>query len=251
MVTQVKNVALVGASGNLGVVIQDHFLAQLDSPLRVSVLTRQGSDAKLPAGLNAISTDYSPASLEQGLRRKDVVIMFLPPESTVDHETVMDAAVRAVVKRFFPPEYGRSIVKYLEQTQDVTSWTAVLCNPWIDFALYTLLTDPERFEEAKNMYIHVASYTVTQNEILSVVEELTGQNWKVENLKSNEVVSEALESIKNGWNWGLALQVQAILTPEEDLRGLLAGEWKGILHWQPEKLPNYTLKQDIALGTRL
>ncbi|KAJ4179771.1 hypothetical protein NW767_014544 [Fusarium falciforme] len=61
------------------------------------------------------------------------------------------------------------------------------------------------------MYIHVASYTVTQNEIFSVVEKLTGQNWKVENLKSNKVVSEALESIKNGWNWGLALQVQAIL----------------------------------------
>ncbi|KAJ4129627.1 hypothetical protein NW754_003909 [Fusarium falciforme] len=272
MVTQVKNVALVGASGNLGVVIQDHFLAQLDSPLRVSVLTRQGSDAKLPAGLNAISTDYSPASLEQGLRRKDVVIMFLPPESTVDHETVMDAAVRAVVKRFFPPDVIDGLLGVDVNTRQVRLYNGghvpISTGPrdLAAQALYTLLTDPERFEEAKNMYIHVASYTVTQNEIFSVVEKLTGQNWKVENLKSNEVVSEALESIKNGWNWGLALQVQAILfdrgsdghargdfrpTPEEDLRGLLAGEWKGILHWQPEKLPNYTLKQDIALGMRL
>ncbi|RYC80575.1 hypothetical protein BFJ63_vAg16535, partial [Fusarium oxysporum f. sp. narcissi] len=106
MSTQVKNVALIGASGNLGVVIQDHFLAQKDSPLHLSVLTRENSGAKFSKGLNVISTDYSPESLERRLRGQDVVIMLLPPESTVDHETVIDAAVKAGVKRFFPSEYG-------------------------------------------------------------------------------------------------------------------------------------------------
>ncbi|KAK2470427.1 hypothetical protein H9L39_18044 [Fusarium oxysporum f. sp. albedinis] len=139
MSTQVKNVALIGASGNLGVVIQDHFLAQKDSPLHLSVLTRENSGAKFSKGLSVISTDYSPESLERGLRGQDVVIMLLPPESTVDHETVIDAAVKAGVKRFFPSEYGvrtyhpafadsvllatkkRSIVKHLEKTQDIMS----------------------------------------------------------------------------------------------------------------------------------
>jgi hypothetical protein len=101
--------------------------------------------------LNVISTDYSPESLERGLRGQDVVIMLLPPESTVDHETVIDAAVKAGVKRFFPSEYGvrtyhpafadgvllatkkRSIVKHLEKTQDIMSWTGIMCNPWVDF----------------------------------------------------------------------------------------------------------------------
>ncbi|KAI8722734.1 NmrA domain-containing protein [Fusarium sp. LHS14.1] len=331
MVAQVKNVALIGASGNLGVVIQDHFIAQTNSPLCVSVLTRQGSDAKFPAGLNVISTDYSPASLEQVLKGQDVVIMLLPPESTVDHQTVIDAAVRAGVKRFFPSEYGvrtyhpefannvllatkkRSIVKHLEKTQDVMSWTGLMCNPWVDFcvvdgllgfdlenheariynggdipfstglrdlaaqALYALLTNPERLEEAKNKYIHVASYTVTQNDILAVVEKLTGQKWKVQHLTSKEVLPEALADIKKGLNWGLGHQVQAILfdrgsdgqgigdfrplgiwneklylpqsTLEQDLKGPLAGKWKGIVHWQPAELPNYTLKKNRASST--
>ncbi|KAJ3547681.1 hypothetical protein NM208_g1393 [Fusarium decemcellulare] len=326
MAAQIKNVALVGASGNLGVVIQDHFLAQPDSPLQVSVLTRKESGAEFPAGLNVIQTDYSPASLQQALRGQDVVIMLLPPESTVDHETIIDAAVKAGVKRFFPSEYGvrtyhpdfannvliatkkRSIVKHLEKTQDAMSWTGLMCNPWVDFcvvdgllgfdinnreariynggnvpfstglrdlaaqALYALITNPERFEEAKNKYIHVASYTVTQNEVLSVVEKLTGQKWKVKNLTSEEVLPEALEDVKKGKNWGLAYQVQAILygngsdghavgdfrplgiwnerlglpetTLEDDLRGPLAGEWKGILHWQPDELPNYAVRRD-------
>ncbi|KAH7233853.1 uncharacterized protein BKA55DRAFT_742584 [Fusarium redolens] len=315
MSTQVKNVALIGASGNLGVVIQDHFLAQKDSPLHLSVLTRENS--------------VSRARVE----RTDVVIMLLPPESTVDHESVIDAAVKAGVKRFFPSEYGvrtyhpafadsvllatkkRSIVKHLEKTQDIMSWTGIICNPWVDFcvidgllgfdmkerkariynggdvpfstglrdlaaqSLYALITNPERLEEAKNQYIHVASYTVTQNEILDVVKKLTGQEWQVENATSEGVMPEALEDIKKGLNWGLGHQVQAILfsydseghgigdfrplgiwneklglsksTLEQDLKGPLTGDWKGFVHRQPDELPNYELKRDRHRSTGL
>ncbi|CAG9986874.1 unnamed protein product [Clonostachys byssicola] len=321
-----KNVVLIGASGNLGVNIQDHFLSQKDSPLHVSVLTRKDSEAKFRTGLNIIATDYSFESLVKSLRGQDVVIMLLPPESTVDHETVIDAAVKAGVKRFFPSEYGvrtyypafaenmllatkkRSIVKHLEKTQDTMSWTAILCNPWVDHcvidgllgfdmkeqkvriynggnvpmstgtrnlaaqALYSLITNPQRMDEAKNMYIHVASYTVTQNEILAVVEKLTGEKWQIENVTSKEVMPKALADVRKGLNWGLGYQVQAILfdygsdgeaigdfrplgiwnekldlpktTLEDDLRGPLSGEWKGIVHWQPDELPNYELKKN-------
>lgn len=80
--------------------------------------------------------------------------MFLPPESTVTHESIIDAAVKAGVKRFFPSEYGvrsnhpdfangplitkkkNSIVKHLEKTQHVMSWTVLFCNPWIDFVCF-------------------------------------------------------------------------------------------------------------------
>lgn len=116
----------------------------------MSVLTRKGSNAKFSPGLNIIATDYSFESLVESLRGQDVVIMLLPPESTVDHETVIDAAVKAGVKCFVPSEYGvrtyhpafaenmllakkkRSVVKHLEKTQDIMSWTAIMCNPWVD-----------------------------------------------------------------------------------------------------------------------
>lgn len=145
--------------------------------------------------------------------------------------------------------------------------------------LYALLTNPDHLEEAKNKYIHVASYTVTQNEILAVLERLTAQKWEVQHVTSKEVMPVALEDIKNGLNRGLGQQVQATLfdrdsddhgigdfrplgtwneklnlaktTLEQDLSGPLAGNWKGILHWQPEVLPNYTSREDRTSNTRL
>ncbi|KAK2470428.1 hypothetical protein H9L39_18045 [Fusarium oxysporum f. sp. albedinis] len=190
-----------------------------------------------------------------------------------------------------------------------------MCNPWVDFcvidgllgfdmkerkariynggdvpfstglrdlaaqSLYALITNPERLEEAKNQYIHVASYTVTQNEILDVVKKLTGQEWQVENATSEGVMPEALEDIKKGLNWGLGHQVQAILfsydseghgigdfrplgiwneklgltksSLEQDLKGPLTGDWKGIVHRQPDELPNYELKRDRRRSTGL
>lgn len=138
------------ASGNLGAAIQDHFASQPNLPFRVSVLTRQNSTAEFPSVFNVIRTDYSPESLKESFKGQDVVIMLLPPESSVRHQTVIDAARGAGVKRFFPSEFGVrtnhpafhenvalskkkwSHLKYLEKTQDVMSWTAIFCNPWID-----------------------------------------------------------------------------------------------------------------------
>lgn len=145
--------------------------------------------------------------------------------------------------------------------------------------LYALITNADRLEEAKNQYIHVASYTVTQNEILDAVKRLSGQEWQVENVTSEGVMPEALEDIKRGLNWGLGHQVQAILfsydsyghgigdfrplgiwneklglpksTLEQDLKGPLMGDWKGIVHWQPDELPNYELKKDHRRSRRL
>ncbi|KAF2020338.1 NAD(P)-binding protein [Aaosphaeria arxii CBS 175.79] len=323
MAAPVKTVAILGASGNLGAVLLDHFSAQEDSPLKVTAVTREGSDSKFPDSLKVAYTDFSSASLEQVLRGQDVVIDLLPPEAKVPHERIIDAAVKSGVKRFFPSEYGvrsyypefaevvaitkkkRSIVKYLEKTQDKMSWTALLCNPWTDFcvvdgllgfdlknkkaqiynggdvpfsaglrelagkAFYALLTNVEQFEEAKNQYIHIFSYTTTQNEILATVENILGEKFEVTHVRSEEVLPQAEMEAKEGKNRGLAAQVQAIfysrdakgngvgdfrplgdwserlkLRPtnlEDDLKGPLTGNWRGILHWQPEELPDYSL----------
>lgn len=114
------------------------------------MLTRKDSSAQFPAAFNVICTDYSSESLEKCLEGQDVVIMLLPPESSVRHQAVIDAARRAGVKRFFPSEFGVrtnlpafhenvvlskkkwSHLEYLEKTEDIMSWTAVFCNPWID-----------------------------------------------------------------------------------------------------------------------
>lgn len=135
--------------------------------------------------------------------------------------------------------------------------------------LSELLSSPEYMEDTKNKFIHLASYTTTQNEVLQAVEKLTGERFEVQQLKSEEVLPKAEEDVKQGINIGLGFQVQATLfnwdsdgksigdfrppgiwndrlnlpesDPEQDLKGPLAGNWRGIVHWQGETLPDYSV----------
>lgn len=135
--------------------------------------------------------------------------------------------------------------------------------------LIKLLSNPEHMEDTKNKFIHLASYTTTQNEVLEVVEKLTGEKFEVLQLRSEEVLPQAAEDLKRGINMGLALQVQATLfnwdssgesigdfrpvgiwndrlglpksDPEQDLKGPLTGKWRGVVHWQGESLADYSI----------
>lgn len=170
MLSQIKNVALVGVSSLGTQKTTWSWINNLkpgqrqprgDHPGPLSRTSRlnpprlcldeRGFQCRIPYWLECHIDRLQPKSLENGLKGQDVVIMLLPPESTVDHETIIDAAVRAGVKHFFPSEYGirmyhpefannvvlatkkRSIVKHLERTQDYMSWTGLICNPWVDF----------------------------------------------------------------------------------------------------------------------
>lgn len=57
--------------------------------------------------------------------------------------------------------------------------------------LTEILSTPEHMEDTKNKFIHLASYTTTQNEVLEVVEKLTGEKFEVQRLKSEEVLPRA------------------------------------------------------------
>lgn len=135
--------------------------------------------------------------------------------------------------------------------------------------LVELLSNPEHMKDTENKFIHLASYTTTQNEVLKVVEKLTGEKLEVLHLKSEEVLPQAVEDLKRGINMGLGHQVQATLfnwdsneesigdfrpagiwnerldlpksEMEQDLKGPLAGNWRGIVHWQGERLPDYSV----------
>ncbi|KAF5254473.1 hypothetical protein FANTH_731 [Fusarium anthophilum] len=116
MSTQSNNVALLCASNNLGVVIQDHFLAQKDWPLHLSVFTRESSEAKFSKGLNVMSTDYSPESPERGFRGQDVVIMLLPQSPLLTTRPLSTQWQRQVSSIPSPPRKNQYI--------HVTSYTA-------------------------------------------------------------------------------------------------------------------------------
>ncbi|KAF3062066.1 Isoflavone reductase like protein IRL [Daldinia childiae] len=155
MPTQIKNVIFIGASGDLGGPVITHFLSlhNAQAPFTVSALTRQNSTAILPSGINVIRTDYTIASLESALKGQDVVISMLGYDGIHLQKTIIDAAIKAGVKRFIPSEFGsrtyddkvrdavpifggkRQIVEYLKANEGKISWTAVINGALFDLGL--------------------------------------------------------------------------------------------------------------------
>lgn len=67
--------------------------------------------------------------------------------------------------------------------------------PTIGFAVAQVL---QRLDETANKYLTIAGLTTTQNEILSVLEEETGEKWSVTKVKSEEVLKLADEKLAKG-----------------------------------------------------
>ncbi|KAI9681951.1 MAG: hypothetical protein M1817_000005 [Caeruleum heppii] len=154
--TEIKNVALMGASGNLGPSI---LKGLLDEGFNVTVLSRPSSTATFPSAVKVVKTDYSPESLVQAFTGQDAVVSTLGATALEDQIITIDAAVKAGVSRFLPSEFGSNtrddralqigpdvfgskvkIAKYLElkaRNHDDFSYTNMITGPFFDFCLVT------------------------------------------------------------------------------------------------------------------
>jgi len=107
-----KNVAVLGGGGNLGPAIVE---ALLDAKFNVTVLTRHESDKTFPSGARVQKIDYSSAqSLAEGFKNQDAVVSVVAGPAIPLQSSIIDAAVKAGVKRFIPSEFGintRSLVE--------------------------------------------------------------------------------------------------------------------------------------------
>ncbi|KAI9798166.1 MAG: hypothetical protein M1833_004915 [Piccolia ochrophora] len=102
MSQEIKNVALMGAGGNLGPTI---LKALFEAKYNVTVISRASSDATFP-GSTVIKTDYSESSLVDAFQGIDAVVSTLSGTGFLAQKTTIDAAVKAGVKRFIPSEFG-------------------------------------------------------------------------------------------------------------------------------------------------
>lgn len=150
MSTPIKNVVLVGASGNLGPAVLKEFL---DSSLNVTVLTRSDSKATFPPNVKTVQSEYTHDALASVFKAAsaDAVVSLVGDASV--QTPLIDAAVTAGVKRFIPTEYGSdtsnpTVVKlvpilapksqtseYLGTKKDGISWTALITGPFFDWGL--------------------------------------------------------------------------------------------------------------------
>jgi hypothetical protein len=147
----VKNVALIGAGGNLGPSILTEFLK---SDYKVTVLSREDSKSTFPSEVEVVKTNYSPESLAKAFKGQDAVISIVGNAGFADQTKIIDAAVSAGVKRFVPSEFGsdtdnsevraivpifngkKQVIDYLKTKEsDTFTWTALITGPFFDWGL--------------------------------------------------------------------------------------------------------------------
>ncbi|KAL8849544.1 MAG: hypothetical protein Q9221_005478 [Calogaya cf. arnoldii] len=150
-----KNVIIIGASGNVG---KPTVQALLKAGFNVTALTRKGSSATFPSEVKVqtVDDDYPSDQLVNVLKGQDAVINLLPPISVEQHNSIADAAAEAGVKRYIPSEFGSdttspkvtelvpmfatktAITDYLKTKESSgLSWTAVVNGAFFDWGLYT------------------------------------------------------------------------------------------------------------------
>ncbi|KAL3426304.1 isoflavone reductase family protein [Phlyctema vagabunda] len=112
--TPFKNIALLGATGNLGSKI---LRALIDAGFNVTAIQRKSSDSTVPGTTKSIKVDYSSQSdLVSAFKGQDVVVSATPNPRLSGEKIWMDAAIAAGVKRIVPSEYSTNLEAKASQT---------------------------------------------------------------------------------------------------------------------------------------
>lgn len=99
-------------------------------------------------------------------------------------------------------------------------------------------------EETTNRSVHVASFTVSQLQVLDALEQATGCKWKTEHMTSKEALDKAAELGTEDHSEGLKLLVLMLLYAEDADRGANFTT-DGLLDNKMLELPEETLKESI------
>ncbi|KAF4990992.1 hypothetical protein FGRMN_8113 [Fusarium graminum] len=103
-----KNIAVAGASGDLGSAVFERLVAS--NKFNLTVLTRSTSEATFPEGVKVVQVDYdSLDSLTAALQGQDAVVSTVGSLAIPSQALLVDAAVAAGVKRFIPSEFGSNL----------------------------------------------------------------------------------------------------------------------------------------------
>jgi len=115
---EIKNVAIVGASGNLGAPV---LTALIDAnKFNITVVSRIGSKSTFPSGIKVVYADYSSlGSLTDAFKGQDAVISTVGADGLLGQSLLFDAASTAGVKRFIPSEFGSDTSNPLTATLPV------------------------------------------------------------------------------------------------------------------------------------
>lgn len=122
--------------------------------LSITAFKRPGSSSTFPSApnLKIVETDYTADALESHFKGQDAVISVVGGTGFADQRGIIDAAVTAGVRRFFPSEFGingqsevaRQLTPFfavkgealdylVEKERDGLSWTSLIVGPLLDW----------------------------------------------------------------------------------------------------------------------
>ncbi|KAE8358922.1 hypothetical protein BDV27DRAFT_136908 [Aspergillus caelatus] len=106
--TVIRNVAIAGASGDLGTPVLNALIES--NKFNITVLTRHSSNAQFPSTVRVIPVDYnSTQELTTALKGQDAIISTLTTAAMDVQHTLIDAAIAAGIKRFIPSEFSADV----------------------------------------------------------------------------------------------------------------------------------------------
>jgi len=168
--SKLQNIVIIGVSdpihllqscshkqgaGNLGPAVLKELLA---ADFTVTALTRPGSKSTFLPGAEVVNTDYSTESLLEIFKGKDAILSLINAGALADLKRIIDAAVKAGVRRFVPSEFGSdtsdphhvkvvpifaskvAVVDYLRTKEaEGLTWTALCNGPFFDWVSFFYL----------------------------------------------------------------------------------------------------------------
>ncbi|MCJ1382592.1 hypothetical protein MMC17_005705 [Xylographa soralifera] len=106
----IKNVALVGASGSLGVPVLNALVKS--GKFNVTVVKRPSSSASFPDSVTVRTADLSSVdSVTAAFEGQDAVVSTVGTAGLPAQNVLVEAAVAANVKRFLPSDFGSDLAK--------------------------------------------------------------------------------------------------------------------------------------------
>jgi uncharacterized protein YbjT (DUF2867 family) len=119
-----KNITVVGGAGNLGATVLQKLVDS--AKFNIQVIRRLDSTTEYPAGTKVVHVDFSSVdALAAVLSGQDAVVSILGAAALHLQHGLIDASIRAGVKRFIPSEFGsnlanpknRALLPFLEKAK--------------------------------------------------------------------------------------------------------------------------------------
>ncbi|KAB2110756.1 hypothetical protein AG0111_0g884 [Alternaria gaisen] len=149
LLTTLKNIAVVGASGNVGTHITSALLAK--THFNVTAITRTDSKATFPPGVRVARIDYnSPDTIVKALTGQDALVITMSVFAGGAQEQLIRGAAQAGVPWVLPNEFGmynteeaqnetigpgKTIARKLIESLGVSSWVGLTSGFWYEYSL--------------------------------------------------------------------------------------------------------------------